>query len=168
MIVSFFFDKDISVFFTSYRVSFLDAISIFINNISGYILFGFVFLVFLMAKQKKKLLPLTVTFLLYLGLTGIFKIMIARPRPFVELNNSIVENLNPEKSFPSGHATAVFSLVNFFNFNKIIFCSWIFIAVVVSLSRVYSGVHYLSDVIAGALLGFFIGDMVKQVIKRKK
>ncbi len=168
IIVSFIFDRQISIFFTSNRISFLDAIAIFINGINGYILFGIVFLIFLITKQKKKFIPLVITFILYLGITGLLKIVVARPRPFVEFNNDIVENLNPNRSFPSGHAVSVFSLVNLMNFNKIIYFSWISLAVIVSLSRVYLGVHYLSDVIAGAIIGLLIGELVNYITKKKK
>ena len=165
IIISFIFDKQISIFFISHRTSILDVISIFINGISGYILFGFILLIFIVTKQKKRLLPLIITFVLYLGLTSLLKIIVARPRPFVGLNNSLVENLNPNMSFPSGHAVSVFSLVRLMDFNKIIFYLWMLIAIIISISRVYLGVHYLSDVIAGALIGLLIGELVSYTIE---
>jgi|SRR3989344_5859526 len=164
-IISLIFDRQISIFFTGYKLGILDVISLFVHNISGYVLFGIVFLIILLSKQHKKLIPLILAFLLYLGLTGLLKIIIARPRPFIGLNNSMVSDVNPYRSFPSGHATAVFTLIPFFDFNKILYYAWIFIAVIVSLSRVYLGVHYLSDVVFGALLGIFIADLVPYLLK---
>ena len=164
-VISLMFDKKISIFFTSYSSGILDVVSLFINGISGYVLFGIVLIIFILSKQYKKIIPLLLAFVLYLGLTGLLKVIVARPRPFVELNNSIVDNVNPYRSFPSGHATSTFALIPFFNFNKIIYYAWIMIAVLVSLSRVYLGVHYLSDVIFGAILGCFISDLIFYLIK---
>ncbi len=39
---------------------------------------------------------------------------------------------------------------------------------VVSLSRLYEGVHYLSDVIAGSLIGFLTGMLIVKVEKEYK
>ena len=44
LIISLIFDKQISIFFITNHIRILDIISIFINNISGYILFGIVFI----------------------------------------------------------------------------------------------------------------------------
>jgi len=158
-IISLIFDRQVSILFTSHRIGFLSTISIFINSVSGYIIFGVVLFILLLAGQKKKLIPLIIALGLYLGLAGLMKIIIARPRPFVGLNNSLVDGLNPYKSFPSGHATAVFSIIPFFDFSKILYYIWVSVAVIVSLSRVYLGVHYMSDVVAGALLGCFVGEL---------
>lgn len=163
LIISFIFDSQISLFFTSYNAEILNTISIFINGISGYVLFGFVLLFLLINKRKEKIFPLIISFLLYFGLAGILKIIVARPRPFIALDNYSAGDVNPYRSFPSGHATAVFTLIPFFDFKRIVYYSWIFIAVLISLSRVYLGVHYLSDVIAGAIIGLFIGEITPYI-----
>lgn len=63
---------------------------------------------------------------------------------------------NPLKdhSFPSGHTTAIFSaLVPYVLEQPLLAPLLLPIAGIVGLSRIYLGLHYPSDVLAGALLG---------------
>ena len=64
-------------------------------------------------------------------------------------------------SFPSGHAIAVFAVATILakSFPR---HSWIFysMAALVALCRVFSGSHFLTDVFAGACLGFLLGYLV--------
>ena len=62
-------------------------------------------------------------------------------------------------SFPSGHTSASFCMVAV----SLLRCRWyivvgiFIIAVLIASSRVYLRVHYLSDVVVGAILGFLCG-----------
>ncbi|WP_209123944.1 phosphatase PAP2 family protein [Alkalihalobacillus sp. BA299] len=79
-----------------------------------------------------------------------------RKRPYLVLPNTfVVKNPFKDHSFPSGHTTAIFSVITPF----IIFNPWLSIlllpiAILVGLSRIFLGLHYPSDVVFGALLGF--------------
>src|SRR3989304_505987 len=60
-------------------------------------------------------------------------------------------------SMPSGHATNIFAAMVFLSARyRRFWPAFIFIAFVVAYSRVYVGVHFPSDVIAGAFLGSVI------------
>ena len=165
LVISFIFDTQISVFFTSYRNDILTNIALFINYIEWYILFGLILLVILLRKEYKKIPALFISLILYLGITTLIKVIVARPRPYVNLDNSTVQSDNPYKSFPSGHATSMFTLLPFLTFIEYL---WIFLSIVVMLSRVYLGVHYLSDVIAGMMLGLMIGEFSLYLTKKLK
>ena len=165
LIISFIFDAQISVFFTGYRSDILTSIALFINYIQWYILFGVILIVILLRKEYKKFPALFISLILYLVFTNLIKIVVARPRPYVNLNNSIIQSDNPYKSFPSGHATSMFTLLPFLTFIDYL---WIFLSIIVMLSRVYIGVHYLSDVIAGMLLGLIIGELSLYLVKKLK
>ena len=80
---------------------------------------------------------------------------VARPRPFVTLPDAITLVGRTESfSLPSAHAAnmAAAAMVAFLFFRR----SWRFmvpLAAAVAFSRVYNGVHYVSDVLIGATLG---------------
>lgn len=88
---------------------------------------------------------------------GIMKTVFARPRPSA-LGFRVLASDYFSSSFPSGHAaviTAYFSYLQkkLAQQQKALFA---LLVVLVLLSRVYLGAHFLSDVIAGALVGFFV------------
>ena len=158
LIISFFLDKNVTNFFLKNRLPFLDSLALFIQNIGSYMVFALMLVFLFVFKQKNKILPLLLTFGLYLGVTGLIKIAVARPRPFTKFDFQGIEKVNPHQSFPSGHTTAASSIIKFFEFNKILLCIWILIVILIMFSRVYLGVHYLSDVVAGFILGYSISD----------
>lgn len=93
------------------------------------------------------------------------KHLINEPRPFVTFNdvNLLIVEQDPY-SFPSGHAASTFSVITFFILNMkelvkrhylIIDAVLIIFALCIPFSRIYVGVHYPGDVLAGALIGIF-------------
>ena len=89
------------------------------------------------------------------GLVNLIKHAVERNRPFVTLNDvHLLVGRSGSYSMPSGHAANWFSatMVALLYYRRSV---WIMlpIALVVSFSRIYNGVHYPGDVLAGAALG---------------
>ncbi|MBM7096347.1 phosphatase PAP2 family protein [Bacillus sp. H-16] len=85
----------------------------------------------------------------------VFKKGFKRARPYLVIGDSyVIRNPLQDSSFPSGHTTAIFSLITPY---MLYFPGLILIllplALIVAISRISIGLHYPSDVIAGAALG---------------
>ncbi|HYD02741.1 MAG TPA: phosphatase PAP2 family protein [Alphaproteobacteria bacterium] len=116
-----------------------------------------IFLAISLYINKKPVMPYFLTLITASIANTLIKLIINKPRPFENLGfESIIATIG--SSFPSGHAMLIFSIVPIVSrhFPRIKILFWI-IASLVSLSRIYLGVHYLSDVVAGAILGYAIG-----------
>lgn len=90
----------------------------------------------------------------------VFKYSVRRSRPAGEWGK-MYRITNPH-SFPSGHtARCVMLSVIGIAWGPLWFGALLFIyAVFVGFSRVMMGVHYFSDVFAGAVIGFIIGELM--------
>jgi undecaprenyl-diphosphatase len=94
-----------------------------------------------------------------------------RPCNIQELNAHILVSTSNSYSFPSSHAANVFGLAAILSnkYRRFSFC-FFFVAIVVGISRVYVGVHYPFDVLAGAVVGILCGlgmlKLEKYILRR--
>ncbi|AAM25640.1 MAG: Membrane-associated phospholipid phosphatase [Caldanaerobacter subterraneus] len=154
-------DKDRNIFFyinERIKCSLLDKIMPKITHAGGpvFTVFVTVFLA-LFGKNNVKTSAIEALFSLISShlFVQLLKRKYTRPRPYMVLANAnTFRQLLKDYSFPSGHATASFSLAMtfsiFFPNLAIIFVS---LAVLVGLSRIYMGLHYPSDVLMGSTIG---------------
>jgi undecaprenyl-diphosphatase len=89
--------------------------------------------------------------------------IVNRPRPF---NVAGVQELvfhRPDVSFPSEHSAALFAVAMSFylsGYKKLAYVMFT-IAIVVSFFRVATGIHFPTDVIAGAVLGIIAAYLIQ-------
>lgn len=83
-----------------------------------------------------------------------FKLMVARVRPYNAMDCFIPLKTERDYSFPSGHTAAAFSsAITISTAIPAVTDPVILLAVLIGYSRIYLGIHYPSDVLAGGLLG---------------
>lgn len=100
-----------------------------------------------------------VTILLARSITFLLQHLFGRIRPYATFSTPHLFVVSAW-SFPSGHATVLFALVGAaYRFNRNAAAILALLSVVVCVARVSAGVHYPTDVIAGALIGLFVGYM---------
>ena len=153
-------DVEILRFFNqSCRMSLLDKIVPYITDSAHAAVFIAGLLLFLARRRTARLAGLLLmaggTFSYYA--VEAIKSLVQRPRPYLVLEN--INAILPATGFscPSGH-TSISFMAAFVLTSK--FGKWyIFypLAFIVGFTRMYLGVHYPSDVLAGALLGTAIG-----------
>ncbi|WP_107830694.1 phosphatase PAP2 family protein [Mucilaginibacter yixingensis] len=106
--------------------------------------------------------------LISFGFTTLIKQIVKRPRPFVQNIQIVPVYRAGGYSFPSGHTSSTISTATALS---IAYPKWYVIAPsflwagTVSYSRMYLGVHYPTDVTAGAVLG--AGSAVSMSFLRK-
>lgn len=154
--ISFFFDD---LFFKLIKLisnRTLDKIMILWSDyITGFAIFIIVTIIFLFNKKTREWIPalwlsFIISWLISLSIKGI----VHRNRP----SSMLVKEVG--SSFPSSHAVVSFSSVKIMDKNfKIMNWIWFIFAIIISFSRIYVNVHHLSDVMAGSLLGYAIGDL---------
>jgi undecaprenyl-diphosphatase len=113
---------------------------------------------------RERVLGLLVGILLTAALVMLVKFTVRRRRPEGEWGK-IYRSTDPH-SFPSGHAArAVMLAVMAVGLGPawfaVLLCAW---APLVVLARVAMGLHYLSDVLAGALFGLVMGGIILSLL----
>jgi len=175
ILVSLYFDSAIVKGVSLIRNNLLDDFFTGVTFLSSTIVVFFFLTGLFLWRREKFVLPLWATIGLSVVIGFLVKVVVQRQRPFqlgivsvlpvLEKANHIVWNF----SFPSFQTILAFSVIPLLSkqFPKLK-CWWIGFAVLVGFSRIYFGLHFLSDVIAGGAIGYLIGMFILRLEKKYK
>lgn len=177
VIISLNFDSEIVKVVSSIRNNFLDNVFLGIAFISSEVIIFFLLTsLFLWQENKRKwILPLWIT----LGVTALvgflLKIAVQRARPYQQGIVEVLAILQKEShniwnfSFPSFHTMLAFCAIPILSkeFPKLKYF-WIIFAGIIAFLRIYFGVHFLSDVIVGGVIGYLIGWFILKIEEDKR
>lgn len=162
-------DQDFSQFLFSIRNPILNGIFTFFSIIGDKMLIWILIALFALLIFRNWYFILS--FFIGAGsvyvINSIIKNIVQRERPFIQDPSLIPLLTESSYSFPSGHASSSFLAATIISYyfpkSKI----WVFIlAAIIAFSRVYVGVHYLTDILAGAIEGVIIGLVVCWIISK--
>lgn len=140
------------------KTKFLDRFMVRYTDLGSAVfisLFTFLLIVFGNEKWRNTGIQAAATLAISQTITYGLKSLLGRERPY-----NILKNLNTfgitlkDYSFPSGHTSASFSLATTIALNYPFLSILVLgMALLVGISRIYLGVHYPTDVVAGIVLG---------------
>ena len=170
------YDLDVAIFYlinTIIANPVFDKLFVTLTNVNNWyiaylILWG---ICFFKGGRIGKIAAITVIFLIIASdqlSSHLLKPMLQRSRPCNVLEDvNILVNCTKSFSMPSSHAVNNFAVAAFFAilFPKIKHVLFV-MAALVALSRPYVGVHYPSDIIVGALIGFGIGYLFAMIVNK--
>ena len=174
-------DTSITLYLNSLHNSLFDSIMLFVSGKLSWVPLYLVLMFF--AYKKTKNIKVFLFFLVSIALlvtiadqssVHLFKNVFERLRPChcEQIRNSIhiVNNhCGGQFGFVSSHATNMFALAIFLSLffkNKTVTILLVAWATLVAYSRIYLGVHYLGDVLGGAILGTVIAFIVYFIFKK--
>ena len=146
----------------------LDYLSHLLANFSSMLIIIIILISFFLLNKKKRewALPLGLGIISSYVITYVLKFIVARPRPLGITMNFLFHLL--DYSFPSAHAAVVYVALPVLNktYPRL---KWLWISSIsfVAFSRIYIPVHYLSDVVAGVLIGYLTSTFIIN-LKHKK
>ncbi len=159
--ISFLLDEQAFSFFDSIKNVAFDSLMSLINNpITLSVVLVIILINILVHSKYKVIKKLIATIITSVIISNILKLSFTRPRPF-GLEKFLPFTNFPDYSFPSGHAFVAFSMLPILNDRypklKVLLFA---LAILVAVARVYLGKHYLSDIAAGAALGYLAGLVI--------
>lgn len=151
-----------------------------VTMLGSYLGFLITFII-VFAKNKKLSLALAITFIVSAIINHLLKSIVSRARPFDTYTDIINYGDEDGYSFPSGHSVCagIFATFLFYTLisstrNKwtiaLVTISISLVAMLVALSRMFLGVHYLTDTIAGIFFGVlfaFVGILLYNILVKK-
>lgn len=157
------------------RVAALDHPMVLISSLGNagvfWILLGLL-LVLIPRTRKHGILALASLLFCFLITNILLKNLVARPRPYTQIDSLIMlMQCPPDFSFPSGHACSSFASSGALAWTckgrlRPVAYAALTLAALISLSRLYVGVHYPSDVLCGVLIGLLGSLLICALGKR--
>lgn len=167
-------DTELFLILNGWHNHFFDILMVYVSSMLFWLPF-YIFLFYLLIREykwKSLILLLFTAFLITLtdqSSVQLFKNVFQRLRPChnpdIQAMVHTVEYCGGLYSFVSSHATNYFGIIVFVTGllkNRYKWLPWVLViwGLLIIYSRIYLGVHYPGDVIAGAILGSVIGWMV--------
>ncbi|MDD5221474.1 MAG: phosphatase PAP2 family protein [Candidatus Pacebacteria bacterium] len=105
-------------------------------------------------------------FLARIVIAEIIRYIFYTDRPFVNFNVNQLLHHSASASFPSGHAIFFFAVsISVFLWNREWGIIGLLVSALMSLARIYGGIHWPSDILIGAGLGILVAIGVNKLMK---
>lgn len=158
------------IYLAQHRNGFLDSIFSSITQLAELPVYAIVIGLLFITNMKNKAITVLAAGLITTLVSYLLKDFFQEPRPALYFSQmGLINSLKPVPgvklnsgytSYPSGHTMAAFSLfitlALLWPTKKIfgVFC--VIMAILVAISRIYLGQHFLSDVVSGSMVGLYL------------
>lgn len=172
-------DQQFFLWLNSHHASWLDTAMLWITGREMWIPFYVALVGWLIYKQQKDALWTVIAIIVAVALadqvtSGLMKPFFERLRPCHEPSVASLAHLvggcGGKFGFASSHAANTFALATFLGLmhpGKPVFIAVLYLwAALVSYSRIYVGVHYPGDILAGALIGIAIAVAIHSLAQK--